>query len=181
MRVLRSLLLLVLLSLTGAALLACGNEQEEQPAERPVATLEGEGFTIAMPGNPRREVITAQTPAGPAPITAYITEGRTSGFSMSVLKVPTGVKSDLDAAVKGAASSVRGTLQSTTPTTYQGFPARDARITNARDGSGISGTVFARVIEAKGRIFQLQFVIGEANVRTPPTAYTQFISSLKIA
>lgn len=179
MRDLRTLLL-VLLSLTGAALVACGSEQDE-PAEPTVATLEGEGFTIAMPGTPRREVITAQTSAGPAPITAYLSERGQDEFLLSVLQIPKGVKSDLEAAVKGAAASVRGTLQSTTAATYQGFPARDARITNARDASGNTGTVFARVIAANGRIFQLRFVMGEANVRTPPTAYTAFVSSLKIS
>ncbi|MDP2711486.1 MAG: hypothetical protein Q8O56_09730 [Solirubrobacteraceae bacterium] len=181
MRIPRILLLLVVLSLTGTMLVACGSEQDEEPAEPSVATLEGEGFTVAMPGTPKREVITAQTSAGPVPITAYIAERGSDGFSLSVLTVPKGVKSDLDEAVKGAAASVKGTLQNTRQATYQGFPARDARITNARDPNGNAGTVFARVIAAKGRIFQLQFVVGEANVRTPPTAYTEFISSLKIA
>ena len=133
-----------------------------------------------MPGSPKRQVITAQTAAGPVPITAYITEGGEEGFSMSVLKVPKGVKGDLAGAVQGAASSVEGTLKDTAQTRYQGFPARDARITNAADQNGNKGTVFARVILAKGRVFQLQFVTGGADVKSPPAAYTRFVSSLKI-
>ena len=89
---------------------ACG---EEKASTKPVATLKGDGFTVEMPGNPKPETINAQTAGGPVPITAYITEGGSEGFSMSVLKIPKGVRGDLDGAVKGAASSVGGTLKDT--------------------------------------------------------------------
>jgi hypothetical protein len=178
MSILQRLTVIALATLAGAGLVACG---EEAASEKKVATLKGEGFTVAMPGKPKREVITAQTAAGPVPITAYITEGGEEGFSMSVLKVPSGVKGDLDGAVKGAASSVGGKLADTTKTTFQGFPARDARITGAKDSNGNKGTVFARVILAKGKVFQLQFVTGGADVKSAPKQYTAFVASLKIS
>lgn len=178
MRSVPRLLLIVLAALSGPALVACG---EEKARTKPVATLKGAGFTVAMPGSPKRETITAQTAGGPVPITAYITEGGSEGFSMSVLKIPQGVKGDLLGAVRGAASSVGGTLKDNTKVTYQGFPARDARITGAEDSNGNQGTVFARVILAKGRVFQLQFVTEGADVKAPPEQYTRFVASLKIA
>jgi hypothetical protein len=177
MRIVRRLLLVALAGLAGSALVACG---EEKASTKPVATLKGDGFTVAMPGSPKAETITAQTAGGPLPITAYITEGGEEGFSMSVLKIPKGVRGDLDGAVRGAASSVGGTLKDTKKLEFQGFPARDARITGAEDSNGNKGTVFARVILAKGRVFQLQFVTGGADVKSPPKQYTAFVSSLKI-
>ena len=170
---------LALVALLGGPVAACAGG-EESATDTPAATLKGDGFSVQMPGSPKRQVITAQTSAGPVPITAYITEGGEEGFSMSVLKVPKGVRSDLANAVRGAASSVRGTLKDSRPTRYQGYPARDARITNAADQNGNKGTVFARVILARGRVFQLQFVTGGADVRSPPAAYTRFVSSLRI-
>jgi hypothetical protein len=177
MRTAQRLLLVALAGFAGSALVACG---EEKASTKPVATLKGDGFTVAMPGSPKAETITAQTAGGPLPITAYITEGGEEGFSMSVLKIPKGVRGDLDGAVRGAASSVGGTLKDTKKLEFQGFPARDARITGAEDSNGNKGTVFARVILAKGRVFQLQFVTGGADVKAPPKQYTAFVSSLKI-
>jgi hypothetical protein len=180
MRILPRLALVAVTSLLGGALLACGDDDKQTAADKPAATLKGDGFTVRMPGSPKRDVITAQTAAGPVPITAYITEGGDDGFSLSVLKVPAGVKGDLAGAIQGATSSVQGTLKENRTTRYQGFPARDARITNAADQNGNKGTVFARVILANDRVFQLQFVTGGADVKSPPAAYTRFVSSLKI-
>src|SRR4051812_18287351 len=103
LRTVQRLVLVALAAIAGSALVACG---EEKASEQRVATLKGDGFTVAMPGSPKPETITAQTASGPVPITAYITEGGSEGFSMSVLKVPKGVRGDLDGAVRGAAASV---------------------------------------------------------------------------
>ena len=181
MRIPRTIRLLTLTAFLGAVLVGCGDDEGKSAAStKPAGTVKGDGFTVRMPGSPKRQVLTAQTAAGPVPITAYITEGGEEGFSMSVLKVPKGVKGDLAGAVQGAATSVKGTLKDSRKTRYQGFPARDARITNAADQNGNKGTVFARVILADGRVFQLQFVTGGADVKSPPAAYTSFVSSLKI-
>ena len=74
--------------------------------------VKGDGFTVKMPGDAQaRGHHGRQTAAGPVPITAYITEGGDEGFSMSVLNVPEGVKGDLDGAVQGAATNVKGTAE----------------------------------------------------------------------
>ena len=112
MRILRPLRLVAIATLLGTALVGCGEEEGKGNAgAKPAATLEGEGFSVKMPDSPKRQVITAQTASGPVPITAYITEGGEEGFSLSVLTVPKGVRSDLEGAVQGAASSVKGTLR----------------------------------------------------------------------
>ena len=176
MRRFQNLLSLVAATVSAAALVACG----EQASEKKPDTLNGEGFTVNMPGDPKRSTQTVQTAAGPVMLTAYVTEGGSEGFSMSVARLPSTVKGDLDGAVQGAATNVKGTPKDTVRTTYQGFPARDTRITNAHDKDGNRGTVFARVILAKGRLFQLQFVQEGADVKTPPPAYPTFLASLKI-
>ncbi|HVF77232.1 MAG TPA: hypothetical protein VNA28_02955 [Solirubrobacteraceae bacterium] len=176
MRLLQRLLVSVLTSVAAVALVACG----EQASEKKTDTLNGEGFTVSMPGEPKRSTQTVQTAAGPVLLTAYVTEGGEEGFSMSVAQIPSSVKGDLDGAVQGAASNVKGTARDTKKTTYQGFPARDTRIVNAQDANGNKGTVFARVILAKSKLFQLQFVQEGADVKDPPAAYPAFLASLKI-
>ncbi len=158
------------------ALGACGGKA----SEREVATLSGDGFSVAMPGAPKRSTQTVATPAGPVSVTAYITEGGSEGFSMSVARIPSGVKGDLDGAVRGAAANVRGTARDVRRTTYQGFPARDVRIANARGDDGSRATVFARLVLARGRLYQLQFVQEGGDVTEPPAAYPRFLSSLKL-
>jgi hypothetical protein len=181
MDIIRRPLLVALTTLLGAALIACGDDTKKDAASaKPAATLKGDGFSVEMPGKPKRQVLTAPTAAGPLPVTAYITEGGDEGYSMSVLKVPKGGRFDLDGAIQGAAANVNGSLKDRSQTSYQGYPARDARITNAADKNGNKGTVFARVILAEGRVFQLQFVTGGGNVKSAPAAYTRFVSSLRI-
>jgi hypothetical protein len=176
MHSLRRITLLVLFTFSATVLGACGEKASEKKAD----LLKGEGFTVNMPGKPKRSTQTVPTAAGPVLLTAYVTEGGEEGFSMSVAKIPSTVEGDLDGAVRGAAANVKGTAKDTRTTTYQGFPARDTRITNAQDKNGKKGTVFARVILAKGRLFQLQFVQEGADVKSPPDAYTAFLASLKI-
>ncbi len=177
MRPFENLLRVTAATVSAIALVACG----ESASEKQPDTLNGEGFTVNMPGDPKRSTQTVQTAAGPVRLTAYVTEGGSEGFSMSVAKLPSSVKGDLDGAVRGAASNVKGTLKDTVKTTYQGYPARDTRITNAQDKDGKKGTVFARVILAKGKLFQLQFVQEGGDVKTPPDAYPAFLASLKIS
>lgn len=181
MRLIRRLLLVALATLLSPALVACGDDKEQDSASAKAATtLKGDGFSVEMPGKPERRVLSAPTPAGPVPITSYLTQDGEEGFSMSVLKIPKGARFDLDGAVRGAAANVKGTVGDNAKTSYEGFPARDARITNAADENGNKGTVFARMILTEDRFFQLQFVKEGADVKSPPAAYKRFVSSLKI-
>ena len=177
MRQFHNVLLIAVATLSASALVACGEKASEQKSE----TLKGEGFTVRIPGKPKRTTQTVPTGQGPIVLTAYTTEGGSEGFSMSVAKLPPTAQGDLDGAVQGGAAQVKGTAKETVKTTYQGFPARDARITNAQDKNGNKGTVFARLILAKGKLFQLQFIQEGGDVKKPPAAYPAFLASLKIS
>jgi hypothetical protein len=178
MRPARQALLTVALLLTAVALVACG---DKKASEEKAETINGDGFSVAMPGKAERSQTSAPSAVGPVPVTAYISQTGSEGFSISVAKLPSGTKGNLDGAVQGAASHTGGTATDTSKTTYQGFEARDARITRATDKYGRKGTLFVRVIIAKGKLIQLQFVKEGANVKSAPESYKTFLASLKIS
>ena len=175
MRRLSVLPLLALTFLFVSVLPSCGGE-----ADKALAPFEAEGFSVSMPGTPKRSTETATTPAGPITVILYSSESRNKAYVASYIDLPPGVQGDLAGAITGAAGAVKGTPQDEVQTTYQSFPARDARITNASDGEGNKATVFTRAILAKGRLYQLQYVEEGADVKTPPSVYSEFLASLKI-
>lgn len=67
---LKSLLLLFLAPLSASAPAACGGKA----SERRVAVLNGQGFSVSMPGNPTRKVETVQTQVGPQQLTVYVSQ-----------------------------------------------------------------------------------------------------------
>ena len=172
----RRLLIAALAAFVATALVACG----EDASDAEVSAVQGAGFTVRMPGKPKRTTDVVATAAGPVTVIAYIAESSREGFSMSVAKLPDTAEGDLDGAIRGAAGNVKGTPRDTRKTTYQGFPARDTRIVDAEDENGNKGTVFARVILAKRTLFQLQFVQQGGDVKAPPASYAAFLRSLKI-
>jgi len=62
-------------------------------------------------------------------------------------------------------------------TTYQGYKARDARITGAASDES---TLFMRAILAKNRLYLLHHVGEGANLRKAPAAYGEIVNSLRI-
>lgn len=116
------------------------------------------------------------TPAGPVTVVLYLSDAKSSAYIVSYFDLPNG-QGDLPGAIAGAAQNVGGTVREEKETTYKGFPARDARITGAEGGSA---TVFTRVILAKGRLYQLQYVQEGGEVAAPPAVYRQFLDSLRI-
>lgn len=170
-----SLPLLGLIVLLGFVAPSCGGE-----AEKALAPFQGEGFSVSMPGKPERSTETATTPAGPITVILYTSESRNKAYNTSYIQLPAGVEGDLVGAIKGAASAVKGTAQDEVASTFQGFPARDARITNASDKKGNKATIFTRAILAKGRLYQLQYLEKGADVKAAPSAYPTFLASLKI-
>ena len=175
MRRLSVLPLLAVVLLAVSVLPSCGGE-----ADKALAPFDAEGFSVSMPGKPQRSTETANTPAGPITVILYSSEGRNKAYVASYIDLPPGVEGDLAGAISGAAGAVQGTATDEVPTTYQSFPARDARITNADDGDGNKGTAFLRVINANNRLYQLQYIQAGGDVKTPDSKYPEFLSSLKI-
>jgi hypothetical protein len=169
----RSRLVRPLLTLTAlVAIAACGGE-----AAKELATLRGDGFSVSMPGTPTRKVQAVPTANGTLEATSYTSDSRDKAFSIGYTQLPKGVRGDLHGAIKGGAANVGGKVRDERATRYQGFKARDARITGAADDNG---TLFVRAILAKGRLYLLQFISDGPNLEQPPPAYSQIVASLKI-
>jgi hypothetical protein len=161
------------LPLLAALMLAsCGGE-----ATKDLATLKGDGFTVSMPGKPTRSEQSVPTPRGTVKAISYTSDSRDKAFSIGYTELPKGVRGDLKGAIKGGAANVGGTVRDEKATTYQGYKARDARITGAADNKG---TLFVRAILAKGRLYLLQFIGDGPNLKQAPEAYSEIVSSLKI-
>lgn len=173
---LKRLLPLVLAMLVASAISACGGSGKL--SEQKATTLNGEGFSVNMPGKPTRRVSTVQTPAGPLQLTLFLSKGASEAFSIGGGRFPARASLNLDGAVRGEAAGVHGTVRNVLSTTYQRFPARDARITAESNGTPI--TIFERTILANGEYLNLQFLQQGFDVKSPPASYATFLASLKI-
>jgi hypothetical protein len=172
MRSSRRLLAPGLGALAALVVAACGGAGTKE-----LATLEGDGFTVSMPGTPKRSVQSVPTPRGTVKAISYTSDSHDKAFSIGYTELPKGVKGDLRGAIAGGASNVGGTARDEVDTTYQGFKARDARITGAADNKG---TLFVRAILVRNRLYVLQFIGNGANLKKPSDAYSQIVNSLKI-
>ena len=159
--------------LVALVLAACGGE-----ATKDLATLKGDGFTVSMPGKPTRTVQSVPTLKGTVKAISYTSDSKRQGV-LDRLHGAAGGRSRATCTARSPAArqNVGGTVHDERNTTYQGFKARDARITGAADNKG---TLFVRAILAEGRLYVLQFIGEGANLETPPPAYAEIVNSLKI-
>ncbi len=153
-------------------LASCGGE-----ATKDLATLDGDGFSVSMPGEPTRDVQSVPTANGTFKAISYTSDSRDRAFSIGYTELPSGIEGDLHGAIEGGAANVGGTVRDEKPTRYQGYKARDARITGA---AGNRGTVFVRAILARNRLYLLQFIGDGPNLKKAPAAYSEIVASLKI-
>jgi hypothetical protein len=172
MRSLIKLLLPGLTVLVALVLASCGSE-----ATKNLATLDGDGFSVSMPGKPTRKEQTVPTVNGTFKAISYTSDSRDKAFSIGYTELPAGIRGDLHGAIKGGAANVGGKIRDEVATTYHGFKARDARITGAADNKG---TLFVRAIIAKSRLYLLQYIGDGPNLARAPSAYAQIVNSLKI-
>jgi hypothetical protein len=185
----RLLLAAAVTAATCSLLVACGDDQEDSPSSEPTSrpeagtTVKGRGFTVQMPANPQRETDTFKSDAGPVRLTSYLVDRRDEAYGIYVGDYVGGLgpdrAHDLDGAIDETAADVHGTVAEREETEYQGFPARDARITGA-DMDGTKATVFVRHIGAEDRYYQLNYVAKGPDVRAPPDGYRRFLESLEI-
>lgn len=163
-----------LLPLLAALVVAsCGGE-----ATKDLKTLKGDGFSVSMPGTPTRSEQSVPTPRGTVKAISYTSDSRDQAFSIGYTVLPSGVTGDLKGAIEGGATNVGGTVRDEKNTTFQGFKARDARITGAADNKG---TLFVRAILAKDRLYVLQYIGDGPDLAKPPAEYATIVNSLKIA
>lgn len=172
----RLILSLVAFPLLVGLLPACSGE-----ADKPLATFEGDGFSIDMPGKPERTTDSTDSALGKLPIVVHTSGSRDKAYILIYTEFPSPPEVDMGGLMEILARSLNGTAQEDTGTTFQGLPARDGRITNASaEGRDKPHTVFLRAIEAKNRLYQLQYVQEGADVKAPPPEYSQFLASFKI-
>ena len=175
MHTLTKLSLAGLTLLAALVLVACGGGGGE--ASKNLDTLKGDGFTVSMPGKPKRSEQSVPTAKGTVKAVSYTSDSKDKAFSIGYTELPTGVTGDLHGAIAGGAANVGGTVKDEKEVTYQGFKGRDARITNAAQNKG---TLFVRAILAKGRLYVLQFIGEGKDLKTPPAQYNEIVNSLKI-
>jgi hypothetical protein len=154
------------------ALASCGGD-----ADKPFATLKGDGFTISMPGKPKRTVESVDTAQGTLTAISYTSAGRDDAFSLGYTELPNGVKGDLHGAIVGGAEHVSGKIADEVGTTYGGFKARDARISGASDNKN---TIFVRALFSDSRLYVLQYIGKGNDTKQPPATYRTFLRSFKI-
>lgn len=172
MRTISKLPLAGLILAAAVALASCGGE-----ATKDLTTLNGDGFSVSMPGKPERKEQSVPTAKGTVKAVSYTSDSTDKAFSIGYTTLPKGVEGDLHGAITGGAANVGGKVNDEKATTYQGYKARDARITGAADNKG---TLFVRAILAKGRLYVLQFIGEGKDLKSAPGAYTEIVNSLKI-
>lgn len=115
-----------------------------------------EGFRVDLPVEPVRDEQTIPSEAGPLRVVIFVAQvDDTAGYNVGYTDYPEAVldvESDvlLDGAVRGAATNVSGTVESSTKLDVDGFPAVDYVITAG--GADLQ----ARAILVERRLYVLQ-------------------------
>lgn len=172
----RSVLSILALVVLGLGLVSCGGGE----AEKPLTPFKGEGFSVSMPGKPKRTTNSTPTAAGDLKIVQYTSEGSDRAYTVGFTDIPGGANAALAEVVQGAAAAVKGTVQDEVDSLFQNYKSRDARITNAKDSKGNQVTVFLRALLVGDRLYQLQYLQKGADIKAPPTEYLEFLKSLTI-
>lgn len=106
------------------------------------------GVTVDLPGEPETTEQSVPVP-GTAGATVYlhIVEKRNAAWGLGVYALPND-EFDLDLALQGGVEGMRGTLVSSSPVTFSGYPGVDAEVTFTEDGQ--DGIGFMRILMLEG-------------------------------
>ena len=153
--------LLLGVSLSAAA---CTSTDPDADASAPVVqAFPAEGFTAEFPTAPTRE----EDKAAAAGVDITLITYRVGDLVVGYVNYPTTLVASLDAAVKGAADNIKGTIQSRSDTTFMGHPATDVVI-KAPDG-----VVHTRMVLRGQRLYSL---VG-AGKSGPPASYARLVET----
>lgn len=156
----RPLSLLAAAAVGLSVLTGCGSAEMQ--------TVDGEGFTVSLPGKAERTTQTAPTPGGNVNLVLYGVQDRNSYHGVSYADMPEGVTIDLDGAVKGSAQAMKGTVASSKPSEVQGHKAVDATITGVQS-NGIEGTAFITDVAVDNRLYTVMSIVKGKNADKPAT------------
>lgn len=130
-------------------------------------------FRATYPVLPQRSTKVAEVNGIPIEFTLYTSDLGTKAFSVSTYEPPPDTPFDLTLGVNGAAAAVDGRVESATFTTWQGFEAVEAVISEPSHGAFIK----ALVIVTPQRVYHLQVV----SLNDPTDEYEKFKASFYIA
>jgi hypothetical protein len=122
-------------------------------------TVNGEGFTISMPGTPGHDESTVASAAGPLPLHLYTLSEGYEGFITGYTEYPAYIfdaakpEDLMDAAQEGAISNVQGEVTSQRPITLDGNPGRE--IVGSSPSKNIGFTV--RIYLVKPRMYMMLY------------------------
>lgn len=172
-----------------AALLlaACGSNSSStadlpiQPSPTaPVApglvTFNHTGFSIGLlPGKRDRLALSLHVGSGAAKFVLYVVRQGDVGTAVGSFSLPLD-QAAMTSTIASAARAAQGAVHDARETTYQGFPARDARIASTAN----DGTLFVRTIRTPTRTYLLEYIVKGSDHRTAPAGYATFLASLKL-
>lgn len=180
---------LVLLAAPAALLIAaCGSSSKSTahlptqptptaPAATGLVTFNHTGFSIGLlPGKHHRAALSLQVPGATLKLVLYLVQQGDLATAIGSFTQPFDQK-QMTGAIAGGARAVSGSVHDEVATTYQGHPARDARInSDAKDG-----TVFVRTVSTATRTYLLEYIVKGPDHTTAPAGLATFLSSLKLA
>lgn len=141
--------LAVLLLALSFAVAACGS-QAESASRTPVVQTVPEGqFTAEFPTAPVYKEETFTAAGQTLVLNSYM--GETAGETVAVgyVDYPKGLTLSLSGAAEGSASSMNGTIQTRSETTFMGHPTLDVVLTTPE------GQVYARYVLRERRLYTL--------------------------
>ncbi|HUQ34509.1 MAG TPA: hypothetical protein VM095_20480 [Pyrinomonadaceae bacterium] len=122
-------------------------------------TVDGDGFTLSMPGTPSKNDSTIPSAAGPLQLRMYTLSKGFEGYITGYTEYPDIVFTSsqpedlLNGAQNGAISNVKGEVTSQRPISVNGNPGREIIGTSPAQNIGFT----ARVILAKPRMYMLVY------------------------
>lgn len=172
---------LIALLTASLVLVGCGSSAGAGAKQDPTAgfvALSGDGFSMRLPAKATRTVRTVPTATGKVQAVLYSTPDDPKGtYLVALTAYPAGTVVDLDKAVAGAAKNIGGVVRENATATYRGHDARDGRFT--ADANGTPITVFVRMVDLGGKLFQLQYAAKGTDVKHPPAVYDAVATSVR--
>jgi hypothetical protein len=159
---------------------ALDSRGDDEPSRSDLRVFDGDGYSVDLPGEPEREVLSIPTDDGEIELVVHYVARDSSVMGVATGKTPRGEKPDLTGAIFGTALATGGMIEDEAATRHRGLRARDARISSVvGDDGDTDATLFVRVIAKRDRLYQLQYIV--AGERTsPPEVYDAFVRSFRV-
>jgi hypothetical protein len=133
---------------------------------------------MKLPTRTTRTVRTVPTATGKVKVVLFSTGDDPKGtYLVALTAYPVGTVVDLDKAVSGAAKNIDGVVRENSTVKYRGHDARNGRFTADADGTPI--TVFVRMIDLGGKLFQLQYAAEGSDLKAAPAEYDAVAASVR--